>query len=302
MADNDILQGFQLGFQSSMRMQEFKSQSALRRLQERAAAEGLRMKIEENQLQNQFRAEMTTAAQAMQDSMSEEIMVPMQGQEDLGDMAPPLMPMKNPAPMRRIDAFTQFMLPVITKYQPDKAGPIYNDVMMNEVRAETAESLNAQRESATQVNQARVKEIGERITQLQQGKQGVDPEFVKNITFMERRRGTPFSPDELEGLWQIQTGQKGRAGTSRATQTESEFIAQQLPSARRAERQEIKSKYRSDDELITELKSQYRKIHGDQQADGDELIPVLDPNGKKVRIKRKDLGRALQRGFKEFEG
>lgn len=147
MADNDILQGFQLGFQSSLQRQRMKSEAALQRLQEQQIAQAMALKMQENALQNQFRAEMATAAQAMQDATSEEFMVPMPGAEvgtsvQGSDMAPPLMPVKNPSPMRRIDAFTQFMLPVISKFAPDKAGPIYNDVISNEVRMQQDQPFN----------------------------------------------------------------------------------------------------------------------------------------------------------------
>lgn len=123
-----------------LRMQELKSQAAIRRIHEENAAKALSLKIQENSIQNQFRAEMATALQAVNDATASEIMVPMQGQEGIGDMAPPLAPMKNPSPMRRIDAMTRFVLPVVGKYAPDKAVPFVNDLLLNEVRTREFEA------------------------------------------------------------------------------------------------------------------------------------------------------------------
>lgn len=296
MADNDILQGFQLGFQSSLQRQRLKSDAALQRLREQQIAQVMALRMQENALAIQERADMAKAVSAAQMAASPTVLVP--GFDGEGTYEAP-----NPQPMSQGDAAVQFVLPVIAKYRPQAVPQTLQGIALMESRAAGTESLIKQRTASTAVSEARVREINERIAQLQKGNKGVDPEFVKNIKFMEERRGTPFDSDELESLWQIQTGQKGRAGTQKAVPTEGEFIQQQLPSARRAERMELKSKYRTDDELIADLKVQYRKIHGDQQqASPEELIYMLDPSGKRVRIKRKDLQRALQQGFKEFEG
>lgn len=127
--------------QLQLRMQELQSEAALRRLHEQQIAQAIELKMQENQLQNQFRAEMATALQTVNDVTSDQIMVPMQGQEGIGDMAPPLMPVDNPNPMRRIDAMTKFVLPVIGKYAPEKAGPFVNDLLMNEVRMQQEQRL-----------------------------------------------------------------------------------------------------------------------------------------------------------------
>lgn len=123
----------------SLRRQQFQSQSALRRLQEQQIAQAMALKMQENDLAIQFRADMAKAVQAAQDASSPTVTVPMQG-ADVGtsvsgsDMAPPVMTVDNPNPMRKIDAAMQFIAPVVAKYQPDKVGGFVNDLLLNEVR------------------------------------------------------------------------------------------------------------------------------------------------------------------------
>lgn len=134
MADNDILQGFQIGLQGSLRMQELKSQAAIRRIHEENAAKALSLKIQENDLAIQERADMAKAVATAQLASSPTINVPMLGQEGIGDMAPPLMPIDNPNPMTRESAAMQFVLPVVAKYRPDKVPDFLEGVALAEYR------------------------------------------------------------------------------------------------------------------------------------------------------------------------
>lgn len=276
----------------NLRMQELRSQQALTRVRERAAVQEMELMMQQNDLQIQYRADMTKAMSNARLAASPTIPVP--GPDGSGTFEMP-----NPKAISQEDAAFQFVLPVVAKYEPDKVPSVLQNIATAKYRTEANQALVQQRESSVKVNEARVKEIEARVTQLQKGKTGVDPEWVRNIQFMEQRRNQPFSPEELDTMWRIHSGQDARAAVQPAQMTEMEYITKQLPSARRAERSELKTKYRTDAELIEELRTQFRSLKG--ADDGEELIFVLDPSGKRTRIKRRDLERALQKGFKEVE-
>lgn len=109
---NEILEGFQVGFGASMRMQELRSQEAARRMRERAVAQEMEMMMEKRDLQIQYRADMAKAVGAAQMRASET--VPVMGPNGVVGQT------KNPNPISQEDAAFQHVLPVIAKYEPEK--------------------------------------------------------------------------------------------------------------------------------------------------------------------------------------
>jgi hypothetical protein len=76
-----------------------------------------------------------------------------------------------------------------------------------------------------------------------------------------------------------------------------------LPSAERAEKAELKSTYRTRDQIIDELRKEYRKLYGKSgESNEGEMIWVIDPKGQKGKIPKRNLERALKLGYKEYEG
>lgn len=140
MAD-DWLRGVESGFQSSLQMQQLRSQNSLRRLQEQQIAQGIALKLQENNLSIQFRADMAKAISAAQEASSPKVTV--RGPEDPNNtgMAPPLIVVDNPNPMRKVDAAMQFITPVIAQYQPEKLGTFVNDLLLNEVRMQNEQNF-----------------------------------------------------------------------------------------------------------------------------------------------------------------
>jgi hypothetical protein len=111
-------------------MQELRSEAALRRLREQAAAEELRMNIEKNNLAIQERADMQKAVRAAQDVSSPTIMVP--GVDGSGTFEIP-----NPNPLTKEQAAMRFVLPVVAQYRPDKVPDFLEGVALAEYRKKT---------------------------------------------------------------------------------------------------------------------------------------------------------------------
>lgn len=286
------LQGIQVGaniasdaMNRNLRMQELRSQEAMRRVNERAAVQQMQIQMEERNRLIDYQAQMAKAVTTAQQLSSEFINIP---------TPTGAIPLPNPMRMSPEDAAFRTVLPVVAQFEPDKAPQFLQNIATAQARTQSAQALTAQRASSVAVNEARVNEINTRIQQLQKGKTGVDPEWVRTIQFMEQRRGQQFAPQEIEQMWQIHSGAKPRAGSQRPVQTEMEYVTQQLPSARRAERMELKNRYRSDAELIEELKVQYRNLAPQEMDMRPEMQPATQF--------RKGM-RAIQNGVTyEFDG
>lgn len=264
-----FLQGFQVGSGVALQRQQLQSQAAYRRLQEQQIAQAMALKMQENALQNQFRAEMATAMQAFQDVTAEQIMVPMEGQEGLGGMNAPLMPVKNPNPMRKIDAAMQTIVPVVAKYQPDKVGSVVNNLLVNEVRErelgvrekalttarprtpeqiEADKALTKQREASADLSKARTKAVEE-------GKATHTPANVQKIFEFAEKEGVVFSPEQKREILEIEVGLKPKAGTERAIAPRNVWVSQQFQIAR-----QNSPRATTDEQLVASLEKVYDRI------------------------------------------
>lgn len=106
------------GFQAGLRIQELRSQEAMRRLQERQVAQRVQLEMEQNNLAIQYRADMEKALRQTQLETSPVVPVP----------GSPFGVMPNPNPISEDRALLKNVAPVLGKYQPDKLAPFVQDV------------------------------------------------------------------------------------------------------------------------------------------------------------------------------
>lgn len=135
MAQNNFLQGVQVGsnimgdaMNRDLRYQELKSQDALRRVQERAAAQEMELQLEKRNQQIQYQAEMAQGMSAAGIMSSPVVMTPMG-------------PIPNPNPITEEQAIMRNILPVIGKYEPAKVVPIMENMALRRVQMEREQRM-----------------------------------------------------------------------------------------------------------------------------------------------------------------
>lgn len=200
----EILQGFQVGFNSALRLQELRSEQAARAARERAVAQEMSIIMEKQNTLIQYRADMAKAFGATKMQTSET--VPVFGPNGVIGTVP------NPKPMSPEDATFQNIIPIIAKYEPEKVPQALQALATARYRRESSDALTKQRESSTAVNEARTKEIEARTAELQKGNKGANPEFIKTIIALEER-GVKYTPEEIRKMHDIKQGLLPRAGT-----------------------------------------------------------------------------------------
>jgi hypothetical protein len=110
---NEILEGFQVGMNASLRMQQLRSERAAQAARERALVQEMSIQMEKRDLMIQYRADMEKALGKAKMAASPTVLVP--GADGAGTFEMP-----NPNPLSQEDATFQNVLPVIAKYEPDK--------------------------------------------------------------------------------------------------------------------------------------------------------------------------------------
>lgn len=116
----EILQGFQVGLNASLRIQELRSQEAARKARERAVAQEMALVMEQRNTQIQYRADMAKAIGSAQ--MLSSPTVPVFGPNGA------IGRVENPNPLSTEDAAFQNILPVVAKYEPDKVPEVLRGI------------------------------------------------------------------------------------------------------------------------------------------------------------------------------
>jgi hypothetical protein len=117
---NEILEGFQVGMNASLRMQQLRSERAAQAARERAVAQEMSLMMEKRDLQIQYRADMAKAIGSAQLMASPT--VPVMGPS--GSMGS----VQNPNPISEEDAAFRTILPVVAKYEPDKVPEVLRGI------------------------------------------------------------------------------------------------------------------------------------------------------------------------------
>lgn len=303
------LQGFQIGanvigqrMDREQRIQELRSMDAARQAQERATAQTMAMQLEARNRAIDYSAKMSKALGMAQMASNPVVMVP-------GVGAVP-----NPNPMPEDRAVMQFVMPVVGEFEPGKVVPMMQDIALRRVQMETQKRMGAaagtarplapenaelakQRAITEQARQAKLK--AETVV-VEKGKVGVDPEFIRTLEKLEALRGKPFSSEERDQISKVHLGLESRKGAERPQKSRQEYVSSQLPSLRRSDSDNFVT--RTDKERISELEAQYDQIYKTEAPVEDELIWVVDPQGKRGRVPKSKLEKALQQGYKLFEG
>jgi hypothetical protein len=131
-----FLQGFQAGgammgdaLDRSLRMQQLQSDAAHRRVMEQNAAQLLSMKMEENNLSIQYRADMAKAVTAAQQATSPHVFF--QGPDGPAGM-------ENPNLLTEEQAAMRFVVPVIAQYEPNKVQDALEGIALAKYRKRAA--------------------------------------------------------------------------------------------------------------------------------------------------------------------
>lgn len=295
MADN-FLQGVQVGgnlvgsaMDRNMRMQELKSQAALRQLQERQLAQAIEMKMQENARQIQARAAANIAVNRAQWESSPMIMVP----NPMGGG-----PIAAPNPMRKSkgQAIVDNLVPVAAEFGgPDAAAKILQAGALIGLReAQVADELETTRmrsqprpvlpeqskltEARTATEKARQEKLAAETTNIKEGRKGVAPNIQKIIEFGEER-GIKFDQDQIQEMIEIDLGAKSKAGTERTLPSRAVWVSQNFAKAR----ENTVGKKVTDDDVVSALEATYDRIAKLK----DEKKSQVDTQGLKIGEVRK---------------
>jgi hypothetical protein len=116
----EILEGFQVGLNASLRIQELRSQKAAQAARERAVAQEMALIMEKRNTMIQYRADMEKAIGSAQ--MVSGSTVPVFGPNGAVGSVP------NPNPISTEDAAFQHVLPVVARYEPDKVPEVLRGI------------------------------------------------------------------------------------------------------------------------------------------------------------------------------
>lgn len=289
---------------SALRYQQLKSQDAERRMREKQANLEMQYLMEAHAKQIQQEADTAKANMAFQALTTPVI--------KLSDGT--IAPNPNLAPSTG-HAFMQAFGPLAQN--PKQAADIANTgamITMHEASTAHNQALAAQvgkptpktpeataRDVAsTEESRARTQLYQEKIISEQLGKGAghAPPEIQKTLEFA-KSLGITFDNDQIKDMVAIHAGLKTKAGTEKALPPQSVWVSQNFAKAR-----ENASTKKSDDDVVKGLEQIYQRISkpADSTPVQEEMVWVTDPSGKKGQIPKKNLDKAIKRGFKLFEG
>lgn len=316
---SEFLSGFQVGanvandaMNRNLRMQELRSQEALRRVQERAAVERMSLLMQKFDMEIQDRANVQKATVQF-----EALIAPTIRTED-GTEVP--NPMKMPAGSAAIQSFLKLAKDGKQATDLVAAAGLANE---RELRGEeigkprpltpeaaaSMKELERQRKTAGDVNIARKNLLEQELADAKAGKGGTAPNIQKEIEWFEKVKGVTLSKDQLTKVLEIKLGLDQKAGTAKDRgNAVLEVFKSLLPN-----RVTIGKNAQTDEQLLDKARTIVDAIYEEDALGGvvnpalepdivEEEIWVISPAGKRGRIPKSDLEKALKKGYKLFEG
>jgi hypothetical protein len=290
------------------RVQDLKSQEALRRVQERAAVQQMARLFEEHQRKIEYAAAMEKAVGAANIAMSPVIPVPGFG----------VMP--NPNPLTDTQAAMRFVLPTIAKFEPEKVQPAMEGIALTEARraaeARMEKSLTTARplapeqsvllQAKTDTEKARQKELEARATG---GATFAPSDIQKKLEYFERR-GITLTREELEKVARVTIGVDPRPGTEEARGDAIMRVFTMLRQNRpkgdtdglilRDARRLVDAIY-EDNALGSNSQIKKDNSPGRTSPSSGKIITVISPNGQIGTIPEEDLEKALKKNYKLYD-
>lgn len=326
---SDMLQATQVGTQlgsvmanNDARLQQLRSEDAERKVRERLYNQQMSDLIFKHDQMVQKQADMTKALARVQVASSSPIagFMPSAG----GGVTP----VQNPNYMPFEDAMLKYVGPEMVK-TGDDAGlrdlyygkRVADQNRMEAFRAMQPKPLSpeesalkkAQTDRAlSEADLARQRTISEQAG----GKQGVDPEWVRSIKFMEDRLGHPLDPEEVQKMWRVKAGLDPKPAVTKPPLTEGEYFSKHIDKVMDQNVIPVKTpkgdtvyrRPKSRDEGRQYLSGEYNTIYGKTdnsgKASGDSGgdIWMKSPDGKsRVRLPKENLEKAKAQGYTPFD-
>lgn len=321
-----VQSGLALGaqmFSNDLRMQQFKSDEALRRIQEQQMAQQMAFQLQQHNMMVDQQAEMTKAMAQVQLESQPTVQMPVVGPAtpEGGDMGTTAVPNPNYVPLDQ--SLMRNVLPVIAKYRPQEADNFVANVAMlpyRQAEAERQRALAAKDFAAAQAGPKPLSTIGkmqaDRATAMARGdfdavkeidaailKQHADAasEVGKMVEEHKRLTGKDFTPEEVDDLYKIKAGLKPRAAVVQPL-TFSQFANKNLqfymdnkthfdaktqklrrPASTEEAMADLKASYDSMQDHIKGMPSPAAAGGGDTQA-APEADPVLQVKDRTGKI------------------
>lgn len=320
-----------------LRMQELRSQDALRRMTEQHIAQQMQYATEAHDLAIQERADLAKAMARVQLETAPTIDAsligpPQAGQgDDLG-----IGQIKNPNQVPFERSMMNNVLPVIGKYRPQEVPAFVQDMAMYPYRQAEAKrqealaqkalsdigrpkpfspvgKLQADRAAAVQAgDEAGVQQIDDAIKKATTAeKNGVDPEVFRVIRMYEERTGKKMSDEDVKNIVDYHLGVKARPGVEHPM-TFQQYFSKHIDKA--MEQQVVKDSKtgnyrlpRNRDEAREYLKKEYETNFGPEpqtpspKQDGD-MIFMKSTDGKIYKVPSKNAEKAKAKGWTDYEG
>lgn len=319
-----FVQGFAIGseaanaaFANGLRLQELKSQDAARRVQEKATAQAMAMKLEEHNQMVQYRADLAKGVAAAELASSPTVAIPGLG----------LLP--NPNPMAQDSAYMRFVVPTVMQNDPKAGIGILENIALRRVqmareqrmgdvakaKMDVANRIAEASPEDTQIHESNgvtiVKTPDGKFHTYHKGEQKSYSEPRKIIEDYKAITGKDMSPDDLDKIFKQKGGIEARPAVTRIP-SEGDYVSKHIDGIMEQNvildpKTKKNRRPASRQEGVDYLRSEYGSLYGakaksDDQKPAEDTVQVRSPSGKLGKIPRSQIEDAKKQGYTIFDG